>query len=205
MDMSQVTNLQMPTTGPIGPVTYTETLNQILSAIVTHNKGTADPDPATLVQGMLWIDDNASTTWTLKLYDGADWISLFTINSTDNTVDIIKSNNANEWTRQQYSNVATLTDTANIDWNLDTQQVAKVTLAGNRTMNAPTNMQGGAFYSLTITQDATGSRTLTWNSVFKFPSGTVPTLSTTANAIDKLTFDSDGTNMHLVGISLDLK
>jgi hypothetical protein len=201
--MSQTTDLQMPTTGPVSPLAYTNELNDILDAIATHNKGTSAPSNP--VQAMFWIDDTANPIWTLKFYDGTDWIALLTVDSTNNTVNVAKLDSAQAWSKQQYSSVASLTDAANIDWNLDTQQVAKVTLADNRTMNAPSNLQDGAFYSLTVKQDATGSRTLTWNSVFKFPSGTAPTLTIAANAIDKLTFDSDGTNMHLVGISLDLK
>ena len=173
------------------------------SAIHSAHRGASAPVYA--IAGMLWVDDSADPSWTIKFYDGGDWISLATVNSTNNTVNLAKLDSSQVWNKQQYSSVSSLTDGANIDWDLDTQQVAKVTLAGNRTMNVPTNMQDGAFYSLTVTQDATGSRTLTWNSIFKFPSGIAPTLTTTANAIDKLTFDSDGTNMHLVGISLDLK
>src|SRR6056300_1416513 len=47
-----------------------------------------------------------------------------------------------------YSATLTLTDAANIDWNTASGQVAKVTLEGNRTLNAPTNLQDGAFYAL---------------------------------------------------------
>lgn len=99
------------------------------------------------------------------------------------------------WTAQQYFGVATLTDAATIDWDLDAEQSAKVTLAGNRTLAAPTNMKAGATYILRILQDATGSRTLAYNAVFKFAGGTAPVLTTTASAIDILACVSDGTNM----------
>lgn len=99
------------------------------------------------------------------------------------------------FTKQQYFSEATLTDAANIDWNLDDAQVAKVTLGGNRTFNAPTNMKAGATYVLKVLQDGTGSRTATWNGVFRWPGGTAPTLTTTAGRMDVLTFISDGTHM----------
>jgi len=105
------------------------------------------------------------------------------------------------FTLQQYAATATLTDGATISWNVASSQVAKVTLGGNRTMAAPTNLVDGAFYSLAVYQDATGSRTLTWNSVFKFVSGTVPTLTTTANGKDFFVFRSDGTNLYEQGRS----
>ena len=103
---------------------------------------------------------------------------------------------------QGYSPTLTLTDGATIDWNTDSGQVAKVTLAGNRTLNAPTNLENGAYYGLQIIQDGTGGRTLAFNAVFKFAGGTAPTLSTAANAIDFLNFRSDGTNLYEQGQTL---
>ena len=69
-------------------------------------------------------------------------------------------------------------------------------------MAAPTNLVDGGFYHLTIIQDGSGSRTITWNAVFKFPSDTAPTLTTTAAEQDELTFRSNGTNLYLIGQSL---
>ena len=99
----------------------------------------------------------------------------------------------NDFTTQQRFPLATLTDGAAINWNLNTQQVASVTLAGNRTLNAPTNIQAGGTYILIIKQDGTGNRTLTFNSIYKFP--IAPVLSTAANAIDIFSFVSDGTSL----------
>jgi hypothetical protein len=105
------------------------------------------------------------------------------------------------YTAQQYFTNVTLTDGANIDWNLSTQQVATVTLGGNRTFNAPTNLVNGGFYALAVIQDATGSRTITWNSVFKWQDAAAPTLSTTGSAKDFFVFRSDGTNLYEQGKS----
>lgn len=68
-------------------------------------------------------------------------------------------------------------------------------------MAAPTNLKNGGTYILFIIQDGTGSRTLTWNSVFKWPSGIAPTLSTAANSIDIATFISNGTNLYGVAVT----
>ena len=100
------------------------------------------------------------------------------------------------WTGQQYFGEATLTDAVNIAWNLDTAQTGKVTLAGNRTLTAPTNMKAGATYLLRILQDATGSRTMTFNAAYEFPSGVAPTLTTTGSATDILSCYSDGVAMY---------
>jgi hypothetical protein len=89
----------------------------------------------------------------------------------------------------------TLTDGVTINWNTASGQVATVTLGGNRTMAAPTNLKVGT-YILHVYQDATGSRLITWNSVFKWVGGVAPTLTTTASAHDVLSFVSDGTNLY---------
>lgn len=196
-------------------------LNNALSAINSFQSGTSRPSGA--VSGTIWLDTTSATTPTLKYYDGADDISLATLDHTANTVNWLDStvsitglattatgtvltlSDSNIlFAKKGYFAEQTLTDGATIDWNLSTEQVAKVTLAGNRTLNAPTNQQAGAFYSLTIIQDGTGSRTLTFNSAYKFSAATAPTLTTTASAKDMIIFKSDGTNLLEVGRSLNI-
>lgn len=108
---------------------------------------------------------------------------------------------ATTFSKQQIVGNATLTDGATISWNLADAQVATVTLADNRTFNAPTNMVNGGFYALAVYQDSTGSRTITWNSVFKWAQGTAPVLSTAASSKDFFVFRSDGTNLYEQGRS----
>jgi hypothetical protein len=110
--------------------------------------------------------------------------------------DTSKTDVAQEYTAQHNFDAQSLTDGASIAWNLNTQQYAKVTLGGNRALAAPSNMKDGGWYTLRILQDGTGSRTLSYNSVYKFPGSEVPTLSTGANDIDILVCTSDGTNMY---------
>ena len=99
---------------------------------------------------------------------------------------------------------ATLTDGATIDWNAQSAPVAKVTLGGNRTLNAPTNGVAGQFISLLVIQDGTGSRTLTWNTVYEFTADTAPTLTTTANYGDLFTFRYNGVKWLEIGRNLNL-
>ena len=196
-------------------------LNNALSAINSTHSGSSTPSWA--VAGTIWLDTTNATNPTLKFYDGADNISLATIDYSANTVDWLDSSvsitglstsatgtvltlsDSNIlFAKKGYFAEQTLTDGATIDWNLSTQQVAKVTLGGNRTLNAPTNQQAGAFYSLAIIQDGTGSRTLTFNSAYKFTGALAPTLTTTASAKDIIIFKSDGTNLLEVGRSLNI-
>lgn len=80
-----------------------------------------------------------------------------------------------------------LTDAATIAVDASLSNAFRVTLAGNRTLANPTNTVNGFTYVFRITQDATGTRTLVYGTNYKFPGGTAPTLSTTANAVDILT------------------
>lgn len=89
----------------------------------------------------------------------------------------------------------TLTDGASVSWNVALGGIATLTLAGNRTMAAPTNLKKGV-YILHVIQDATGSRTITWNAVFKWQSAVAPVLSTGANKRDIISFVCDGTNLY---------
>lgn len=97
---------------------------------------------------------------------------------------------------QVHSTIQSLTDGANIPWNLLSRQSATVTLAGNRTLDNPTNMKSGAYYTLVVKQDATGTRTLAYGSAYKWFGGVTPVLSAAANAVDIIFFYSDGTNMY---------
>ena len=113
--------------------------------------------------------------------------------------NVMKLDTAQEYTATKNFNMTTLSDATNIAWNLAANQVSTVTLAGNRTLSNPTNQVAGATYLLIVKQDATGSRTLGYDTDYKWVGGSTPTLSTGASAIDVLTFVSDGTNM--LGVS----
>jgi len=64
-------------------------LNSTLEAINTSNSGTSRPSSA--VAGTVWLDTTSATTPTLKFYDGADDISLATLDYTANTVNWLDS------------------------------------------------------------------------------------------------------------------
>lgn len=80
-----------------------------------------------------------------------------------------------------------LTDASTVALDLATGQNFTITLAGNRTLGAPTNAKAGQSGVITVTQDGTGSRTLAYASAYKKPGGTL-TLSTAAGAVDLLSY-----------------
>ena len=109
-----------------------------------------------------------------------------------------------KFTAMAYFPEATLTDGSSIDWNVLTSPVAKVTLAGNRTLNAATGAQAGQFVSLLIIQDGTGSRTVTFNAAYEFKDDTAPTLTTTASKGDLFVFRYNGSKFLEVGRNQNL-
>jgi len=86
-------------------------LNNALSAIQTTHSGTSLPTGA--VAGQIWLDTTNATNPTLKFYDGADSISLATINYTANTVDWLDSSvSITGLSTSATGTVLTLSDTA---------------------------------------------------------------------------------------------
>lgn len=100
------------------------------------------------------------------------------------------------FTAAQGSSAVALFDGTNIATDASAGNVFTVTLGGNRTLDNPTNLVAGFTYIWIITQDGTGGRTLSYGSVFAFPGGSAPTLSTGANAVDILSGVYDGTQLN---------
>ena len=89
---------------------------------------------------------------------------------------------------QAYADITGLTDGTTITPDFSTATNFSVTLGGNRTLANPTNLVAGQSGIIYVSQDATGSRTLAYGAYWKFPSGTAPTLTTTASATDALVY-----------------
>jgi hypothetical protein len=73
-----------------------------------------------------------------------------------------------------------------------------ITLTGNATITMPTATAGKSFVLL-LKQDATGSRTVTWSTVY-WPSGTAPTITGTASKQDIFSFFADGSKWYGVTV-----
>jgi len=78
-------------------------------------------------------------------------------------------------------------DGATVTFDMDVSNIHTVTLGGNRTL-AVSNVDVGQAFVIRLVQDGTGSRTVTWFSTIKWPSGTAPTLSTAASDVDSFGF-----------------
>lgn len=210
-----ITGTQGPL-GPVGPsgavgVTGTPTANQFATwnsstvingvAITGLVKGNGASAPTAAVSNTDYLPV-ASPTFTGTLSGPT-----FDVGNADTTiarlgagqisvegVQIVSSGFPTPFTQQQYYTLATITDAANLVWTVSSGQKAKVTLGGNRTMNAVTGAIEGATYILWVIQDATGSRTITWTTSgagsFDFGAAGAPTLTTTLSKADILTFEA---------------
>jgi hypothetical protein len=99
-----------------------------------------------------------------------------------NTADKVLSTDQ-VWSAADY---VALTDAATVAVDMSLGFNFTLTLGGNRTLGAPTNMKAGQTGLIEITQDGTGTRTLAYNAAWRFANATDPVLTTTAGAKDLL-------------------
>ena len=101
---------------------------------------------------------------------------------------VARTDTAQAFTAAQRGSISTLTDGATITPDFALANNYTVTLGGNRTLANPTNLTAGQSGSIFVVQDGTGSRTLAYGSYWDFIGGTAPTLTTTANAVDRIDY-----------------
>ena len=103
------------------------------------------------------------------------------------------------------SALVAMTDGASIAFDWDAGLARTVTLEGNRTLANPTNGQPGTWRTVLITQDGTGSRTLSFGSQYKFVQGVAPALTATAGATDALSVLCVSATSFMVFFGLDMR
>lgn len=96
---------------------------------------------------------------------------------------------ANTWTAAQRGGVTALTSTgASIAINLAATNNFSHTLTENTTLAAPSNPVAGQSGVIHFTQHASAPKTLAYSTFWKFPAGTIPTLTATNGATDVLVY-----------------
>lgn len=159
------------------------------------------------VAQQLTTDYTRSGGNTITLTTGAtagDILEVFAWGNLSVATNIAVTDAGQTFTAGQRGQVTTLTDGATITPNFDDSNNFSVTLGGNRTLANPTNVTAGQAGSIFITQDGTGSRTLSYGSQWKFEGGDVPVLTTTASAVDRLDYIcKSATEVHAV-LSADI-
>ena len=144
-------------------------LNNALSAIQTTHSGTSRPTGA--VAGQIWLDTTTATSPTLKYYDGADDISLATIDHSANTVNWLDSTvSITGLTTTATGTVLTLSDsvsTSTVNLILDNQKEIRfreTTANGTNyvALKAPASVSADLTFTLPAT-DGTNGQVLTTN------------------------------------------
>jgi len=98
---------------------------------------------------------------------------------------------------------------SNITLNLANGNFFDITVGNNIVITNPlsignstvSNVQSGSIF---LKQDSTGNRTVTFGQYWRFPSGSAPSLSTSANAQDRIDFVVFSSNTIQASVTLDL-
>jgi hypothetical protein len=145
------------------------------------------------VTGALEIGTAGSLVFEGSTADGFETTLAVTDPTADQTVTLqnatytVAGTNINQnFTVAQRGTITALTDGTTITPDFSAANFYSLTIGGNRTLANPTNLTAGQSGVIVITQDGTGGRTLAFGNYWKFPGGTAPTLTTTANAVDVL-------------------
>ena len=99
------------------------------------------------------------------------------------------THNSHTYAKAQSGRVESVTvGAANVQLNFANAQNFNLTLGINTHLNLPSNPTVGQAGTIVVKQDGTGSRTLSFAGAWEFPSGTAPTLTTTASAEDRIDY-----------------
>ncbi len=156
---------------------------------------------------LLGSDDYTATNGTSVVLDTAadenDVVYICTPGTIIMVQDYAVTNKAQSFSKAQRSQYWTLADGATVTPDMDSSNNFRLTLGGNRTLANPINQVEGQSGVFVIRQDATGSRTLTFGSNFKFPGGIAPTLSTSADAMDVVMYEVESVGNIICTVNVD--
>ena len=93
-----------------------------------------------------------------------------------------------------HQTITTIADAASIVMNMATNNQFLVTLGGDRTLAAPTNLTVGQTGHIYCIQNSGGGHTLGYNSVFQFAGGSDPVATPAGGAVNLLVFSVRATD-----------
>lgn len=66
--------------------TFRSNLNNTINALNSNHIGSSRP--ASAVAGTIWIDNSATNTYAIKVFDGTDDLEIFSINTSTNAITL---------------------------------------------------------------------------------------------------------------------
>lgn len=155
-------------------------INAALQALASQNSGTTNPSITYPFQVRVDTSVSPNVVYWRKA-DNSAWVSVGYVTSGGLFVATPPA--------------VALTDAATIATDASLGNTFAVTLAGNRTLGNPTNPVHGQKVIWRLKQDATGGRTITLDTAFRFGTDvTGITLSTAANKVDYMGAVYDSTD-----------
>jgi len=149
---------------------------------------------ASLATGGALVGATATQTLTNKTIAFADNTLTGVVGTTATQTLTNKTIEAGVFTNGYTEEVVTANTGTGYTISLANGTVQYLTLTGNCTYTFPTPVAGQSFI-LIQKQDGTGGRTVTWPASVDWPGATAPTLTSTANRVDKFVFTAiDGSN-----------
>lgn len=159
-------------------------LNALYSTTVEQGASLIGTDDGSDVQAVLDALSDAITAVSTS-------VSALDVPTEASALEILIGSAADKFVSPDKFRTATapvaLVDAATIAVDLEAGRNFTVTLAGNRTLGNPSNVQAGDSGTIYVVQDATGGRTLALAGNWK-PIGGPPTLSGDASKVDVLTY-----------------
>ena len=133
-------------------------------------------------------------------------LGLGTMSTQDASAVAVTGGTVTNVTLQRYrETVTTGSSSTTYAVDLSTANIFSISMTGNCTFTFTNPPVSGVSFSfmLILKQDGTGSRTATWPASVKYPNGSTPTLTTTANKTDIFNFITvDGGTVYFGALSL---
>lgn len=130
---------------------------------------------------------SSSTGSRINFATGAKYV--YVVTSANKIISFAMLSTVQNFTASQSGEVTNLTSaSASIAVDLALSNNFKHTLTENTTLAAPSNAIEGTSGIISFTQHASSPKTLAYNAFWKFPGGTIPTLTATNSALDSLAY-----------------